>query len=1141
MSINRRFLAAALLDRPPSLQWPSAVPLSPRRADQPNQPLSDPSDPSVHKKEIQVDVSDWGIPEHLLSPDAPISSQIPQQQIPDFRTSLEQNVGDERQHGGIKIDQKAQRPQPQLRMMKNSMRLQHIPGGKATPILSPFERNSIHLDQLPTSYDTSTLEHEEIIHETPEDFVSSALDKAARVRLMAENGGVPLPTSPTGTMERLRPTSRLSMNYTDPHPLMIPLPESPMSQMRPLSSMSRNFSPTFHREEEREQVEENPFAIPAPPLELGSRFDPKVLAAQRRSSTSMSNHSSTPIPFPSTSTQQYDNRSSMDLNKMSNIPQDVISQQTGIFSPEEEERRLLDMLRQSKNFDDIPTAEEYGKPLKPSRYSSMPKFPTRHSLLRPKTLILPAPLRGSEPPPKVEKVPEGWTLGEKPLPAQARSSILLGIEHGGWGKKEIRQSMNLEPLFDLSRPMSVGGEGIEGDQVDGVGEMREGGMEEWEGPRKAGKLYGTSLMDQLEARKQAIKGKQRVFTGDSRPSMMSRPSLPSPQSAIPSPSSPNHPPGDRRDSLRPLLQFDSNPNLRSSYVDPGDNRNSLLDPGQRIPKSRSVFGVDQIWEKEMAKLKIMQEEEKGREEAEKARMAALELKRVEGKRSNSQMNITPSKNEMLVPMDDLLNEQQDRTSLLEPLPAEEDNTPGPNAGLVGPNESNLEHSPLDLKIQTGGLVDASFDEGDGAEEDKEDESDDDEEDVPLSKITPRKVQVEEDSSEDGDIPLSRFKSPTKSPIGHGQYIGDQSNSLSPSKGQCFNLPNSQSFTLPTGQLDTPTVQGEDGEDDDVPLLLRKHVLKSCQEDDDIPLGIKRLSNMSPQVFPHFGHSGMAGMSAMSGMPGHMPVMGYSGIPMMGMPIPMMPGMGMGVGMGMPGMSMAGGMPGMNMNMDIGVGGMPMVGVGTPGQAEKAIDEWRKEVAVSPPSVAGSYRLTGDPKWQDRGWSMFCNWMKTAKVNGGVSSVADVTQLPVTHTDNMESFALAETFKYHFLLQSDPDVLSLDDYVLNTEAHPFIATSSLSPGSQNLWDPSTVSDQQIGIRAQGTDAQKWTRFGWLKNSKAPYLLESETRDSDPGTDEGFQAVGGKGRGAMGGKGMGSGGGDPNYRPKPPIVPGRIWNE
>lgn len=56
-------------------------------------------------------------------------------------------------------------------------------------------------------------------------------------------------------------------------------------------------------------------------------------------------------------------------------------------------------------------------------------------------------------------------------------------------------------------------------------------------------------------------------------------------------------------------------------------------------------------------------------------------------------------------------------------------------------------------------------------------------------------------------------------------------------------------------------------------------------------------------------------------------------------------------------------------------------------------------------------------------------------------------------DEMESFWLAETLKcvflvlllkniadsnlsrYYYLLFSEPDVISLDDYVLNTEAHP----------------------------------------------------------------------------------------------------------
>lgn len=31
--------------------------------------------------------------------------------------------------------------------------------------------------------------------------------------------------------------------------------------------------------------------------------------------------------------------------------------------------------------------------------------------------------------------------------------------------------------------------------------------------------------------------------------------------------------------------------------------------------------------------------------------------------------------------------------------------------------------------------------------------------------------------------------------------------------------------------------------------------------------------------------------------------------------------------------------------------------------------------------------------------------------------------------------MAETLKYFYLIFSEPDVISLDEYVLNTEAHP----------------------------------------------------------------------------------------------------------
>jgi len=38
-------------------------------------------------------------------------------------------------------------------------------------------------------------------------------------------------------------------------------------------------------------------------------------------------------------------------------------------------------------------------------------------------------------------------------------------------------------------------------------------------------------------------------------------------------------------------------------------------------------------------------------------------------------------------------------------------------------------------------------------------------------------------------------------------------------------------------------------------------------------------------------------------------------------------------------------------------------------------------------------------------------------------------------DEMESFALAETFKYFYLLFAPADALDFDKIVFNTEAHP----------------------------------------------------------------------------------------------------------
>lgn len=91
------------------------------------------------------------------------------------------------------------------------------------------------------------------------------------------------------------------------------------------------------------------------------------------------------------------------------------------------------------------------------------------------------------------------------------------------------------------------------------------------------------------------------------------------------------------------------------------------------------------------------------------------------------------------------------------------------------------------------------------------------------------------------------------------------------------------------------------------------------------------------------------------------------------------------------------------------------------------------------SVFIMYRVTGDRRWQDKAWDMWRAIDTLTSTKLAYSAVADVnprageTPRP---TDSMESFWLAETLKYFYLIFAEPDLVSLDDWVFNTEAHPF---------------------------------------------------------------------------------------------------------
>ncbi|KAJ5947047.1 Mannosyl-oligosaccharide 1-2-alpha-mannosidase [Penicillium verhagenii] len=134
--------------------------------------------------------------------------------------------------------------------------------------------------------------------------------------------------------------------------------------------------------------------------------------------------------------------------------------------------------------------------------------------------------------------------------------------------------------------------------------------------------------------------------------------------------------------------------------------------------------------------------------------------------------------------------------------------------------------------------------------------------------------------------------------------------------------------------------------------------------------------------------------------------------------------------------------------------------------EDGHEPWRKDIDIHamdrhnlqrPETVESlfyMYRITGDEIYREWGWDMFKAFVRhtavvetvTSTIAGlssppyerikSFTSVGNVEAVPPETRDRMESFWLAETLKYFYLLFSDRDFISLEDHVFNTEAHPF---------------------------------------------------------------------------------------------------------
>jgi glycosyl hydrolase family 47 len=84
-----------------------------------------------------------------------------------------------------------------------------------------------------------------------------------------------------------------------------------------------------------------------------------------------------------------------------------------------------------------------------------------------------------------------------------------------------------------------------------------------------------------------------------------------------------------------------------------------------------------------------------------------------------------------------------------------------------------------------------------------------------------------------------------------------------------------------------------------------------------------------------------------------------------------------------------------------------------------------------------YHFTGDPEYRQIGKKMFDDFVKYCRADVGYVALADV--ISKQQRDEMESFVLAEAFKYFYLLFASPETLQFDKVIFNTEAHPLRRT------------------------------------------------------------------------------------------------------
>ncbi|CAE6469951.1 unnamed protein product [Rhizoctonia solani] len=138
----------------------------------------------------------------------------------------------------------------------------------------------------------------------------------------------------------------------------------------------------------------------------------------------------------------------------------------------------------------------------------------------------------------------------------------------------------------------------------------------------------------------------------------------------------------------------------------------------------------------------------------------------------------------------------------------------------------------------------------------------------------------------------------------------------------------------------------------------------------------------------------------------------------------------------------------------------------------------------------AWRTTGDIK---RAHAALLSIEKYCKVDGGYVGIDDVRLVEQeSYINQTETFLFAEVLKYLYLTFADPQTINLDEWVINTEAHPLMAPPLLDTYATTRWVGPVEPFRLRAVRTAVTVARSATYLNALAWVVAIILLGTSWR-------------------------------------------------